>query len=129
MKKILSLNLTKFIYTLFIIGTIVSVFIVYKDVQSNIAIKFVIAYVIFTFFCLLYFSLITLIKLRKLKWSQIKKRLIIFIKIFIFFSALNFIFDYFFRHSKIDLFRELSIPLGLAFGTAFFDVIFKRKQK
>ncbi|WP_066499606.1 hypothetical protein [Abyssisolibacter fermentans] len=127
MKKNTILFFTRILYILFIIGTIISLFVVYKDIDSSIAFKFVMGYLFFTFFMLLYIPLITIINLRKLKWIKIRKKLLKFIVLFVLFGSLNYVFDYVFRPSKIDLFREFSNALGLAFGISFIDVIFLKK--
>lgn len=112
---------------MFFIGTIISLIIVYKDIKNSIAIKFVIGYVILTFFLLLYIPIVTILNSKRLKLIDIKRRLCKFISLFIIFGALNYGIDYIFRHSNINLFRELSIALGLAFGLSFIDVTFLRK--
>lgn len=121
------LILTKFIYILFFIGTIISLIFVYKDIKNSIAIKFVIGYVILTFFLILYVPIVTIFNSRKLKPVDIKRRLIKFISLFIIFAALNYGTDYFFRHSNINLFREVSTALGLAFGLSFIDITYINK--
>ena len=48
---------------------------------------------------------------------------------FILLGALGYGTDYFFRPSKIDLSKNVSIAFGLAFGGSFMDIIFlKRKE-
>jgi len=84
-------------------------------------------YFFLTFFMFLYVPFITILNSRKLKWVEIRKRLFKFIAVFILFGALNYGFDYVFRPSNIDLFREFSIALGLAFGGSFIDVTFLKK--
>ncbi|MFZ5967700.1 MAG: hypothetical protein ACOYVK_11090 [Bacillota bacterium] len=122
MEKSKVLVFTRILYILFIIGTVISLFIVYKDIDSSIAYKFLMGYLFLAFFLLLYVPFITILNSRKLKWIEIKKRLLKFIALFILFAALNCVFDYVFRPLKIDLFREISIALGLAFGISFIDV-------
>ncbi|MDS1030050.1 hypothetical protein RDV78_06020 [Bacillota bacterium LX-D] len=125
----MSLIFTRILYTLFIIGTIISLFIVYKDIDNSIAFKFLIGYLFFTFFLILYVPFITILNSRKLKRVEIRKRLFKFIALFILFGSLNYIFDYVFRPSNIDVFREFSIALGLAFGISFIDVTFLKKKE
>lgn len=87
-----------------------------------------IGYIILTFFLILYIPFITIINARKLKWNDIRKRIVKLILLFVAFAALNYSFDYIFRHSNIDLFRDFSIALGLAFGISFVDVSFLKKN-
>ena len=128
MKKNTVLNVTKVLYIQFIIGTIITLFIVYSHIDSSIAFKFLMGYLFLTIFLILYVPFITILNSRKLKWGEIRKRLIKFITLFILYGALNYGFDYVFRHSKIDLFRESSIAFGLAFGTSFIDVTLKKRD-
>lgn len=129
MKKNIVLIFTRILYMLFIIGTILALFIVYKHIDSIIAFKFLMGYLFLTFFLLLYVPLITILNSRKLKWVEIRKRLFKFIVLFILFGSLNYIYDYVFRHSNIDLFREFSIAFGSAFGISFIDVTFLKKKE
>lgn len=126
MKKNLSF-FTKTIFAIFFIGTVITLFIVYKEIDNSISIKFIIGYVIFTFLLLIYVPVITVINSRMLKWVDVKKRLIKFFTVFIIFSALNYGLDYFFRPEKIDLLRQFSIAFGLAFGISFIDVTLFKK--
>lgn len=119
--------LTKIIYFLFTLGTIISIFIVYKDVKTTIAIRFVIGYVIFTFLFLFYIGIVAVLNSRKLQKDEIRKRVIKFITSFISLSILGLTFDYIFRPTNIDLIRSFSIAFGLAFGVAFTEVIFLKK--
>ena len=128
MKKDILLVATKIIYSLMILGTIITMFIVYKDINNKFTIKFVIGYVIFVFFFIFYMFITTILKLRRLRWADIKKRMFKFIITFILLGALGYGTDYFFRPSKIDLSKNVSIAFGLAFGTSFMDVIFLKKK-
>lgn len=128
MKKNLS-SFTKTIYILFFIGTIISLFIVYRKIDNSIAFNFLVGYVLFTFLLLIYIPVVTVINSRRLKRVDIRKRLIKFFTVFILFGALNYGFDYFLRPEKIDLLRQFSIGFGLAFGISFIDVTFLKKEK
>lgn len=127
MKKNKILIFTRILYMLFAIATIISLFIVYKDINGNIAFRFLIGYVFFTFFFIIYIPIITILNSRKLKWIEIRKRLFKFIILFILFGASNYGLDFIFRPSKIDLYREFSIAFGLSLGIAFIDVTFLKK--
>jgi len=109
---------------------LISIFIIYKDIDSSITFKFLIGYLFLIFFLLLYVIFITIFNSRKLKWGEIKGRLFKFISLFILFGALNYVFDYTFRPSNIDLFREFSIAIGLAFGISFISItLYKRETE
>lgn len=129
LKKNKLLIFTRVLYSLFIIGTIIVLWMVYKDVHSSIAFKLGIGYLFLTFFLILYVPIITILNARKLKWINIRKRIFKFIISFITLWALGYIFDCIFRPSKIDLFRGFSIAFGLSFGIYFTDVLFLKKNK
>ena len=124
MNKNATLFFTKILYVIFILGTIVSLLIVYKDIDSSIAFKFLMGYLFLIFFLLLYVPFITILNSRKLKWVEIFK----FIALFILFGTLNYGFDYVFRTSNIDLFREFSIALGLTFSISFIDITLLKRE-
>lgn len=121
--------LTKTIFALFFIGTIISLFIVYKDIDNSIAVKFVIGYAIFALLLLIYVPIITVINSKRLKWVEIRKRIFKFILLFAFFGALHYGFDYFFRPEKMDLLRQFSTAFGLAFGMSFIDVTLLKREE
>jgi hypothetical protein len=113
---------------LFGIGTIIAMVIVYKNIDSSIAIKFLMGYLFFTIFSILYVFSITILNSRKLKWIDLRKRLIKFITLFVLYGALLYIFDLVFRHSNIDLVKDVVIAFGVAFASSFIDVIFLKKK-
>ncbi|GAA0077001.1 hypothetical protein UT300005_13790 [Clostridium sp. CTA-5] len=129
MNKGKTLLFTKVLYSIFIIWTILTFFIIYNNVNNNIALKAVIGYALFTFFMLLYIPIITLFNARNLKWNYIKKVLKKFIFLFITIFIVNCAFDYIFKSSNIDIFNSCSHALGLSFGLAFIDIIFLKKEK
>ncbi|EFG88776.1 hypothetical protein CLCAR_1521 [Clostridium carboxidivorans P7] len=120
--------LTKSLYILFAIGTIILLWMVYNHIDGKMALHFGIAYVFLTLFLIVYVPIVTIFSLRKFKWSYVEKRLYKFFISFIVFGTLNYAFDYIFRSSSINLFRNLSIALGLAFGNSFSDIILKKKE-
>jgi len=122
-------RLLPILYVIFTIGTIIMFFIAYMNIDCNITIPFIMGYLLLTLFLVIYTFIMTILNLRKLRWVEIKRRLFKFITLFVSFGILNFSFDYFFRHSKIDLFREFSISLGLVFAYSFADIEFLKKKK
>lgn len=89
---------------------------------------FAISYLIFLFVFVAYLVIKTIVKMKSLKWFEIKKRLLKCICMFVFLFGLNFAFDYFFRHSQIDFTREFTLALGTATGLSFFDMAFISKE-
>lgn len=128
MKKNTVLIFTRILYVLTVIGTIISLFIVYKDIDSVFAIRFLMGFLYFVLFMILYVLSITFINLRKFQGTEIRKRLLKFIVLFISFGVLNYVFDYFFRPSNINFFREFSVALGLSFGITFIDATFLKSK-
>ena len=119
---------TRILYVLAVIGTVISLFIVYKDIDSIFAIRFLMGFLYFALFMLLYISFITVINLRKFQGAEIRKRLLKSIVLFISFGVLNYVFDYFFRPSNMNSFREFSVALGLSFGITFTDAILLKSK-
>lgn len=128
MKKNIIPIFTRVLYIIFAIQTVILLWVVYKDINSDITFKFAIAYLFLTFFLLFYTPFITILNLKRLRWVDIRKRLFKFITLFVLFGTLNYGFDYVFRPSNIDLLRAFSISFGLAFGISFIDVIFLKKK-
>ena len=128
MKKMKQLFFTKIIYGLFLIATIITMFIVYMNIDNTLAFHFLIGYAFFAFFMLIYVSIITIVNIRKFKWAYIRRSIFKFIALFILLSAITYTFNYIMRPSKIDLLRIFSNSLGLSFGIAFFDIVFFKEK-
>jgi len=99
------------------------------NIKCNIPMPFIIGYLVLTLFLVIYTFIMTILNLRKLRWVEIRKRIFKFIILFVSFGILNVIFDYFFRHSNIDLFKEFSTSLGLIFALSFVDITFLKKKE
>ncbi|MFS0892572.1 hypothetical protein [Peribacillus frigoritolerans] len=125
MKKYISLNLILFI--VFLAGTILTIFIIYKDIDTSLSLKFIIGYVIYLLLYCLFSLFLVIANTWKLNWIQIRKRFFTFIIWFISLSALNYLLSYFFR-SEIDVW-DLGIPLGVSFGLAFSDLMSWKKKE
>lgn len=127
MKKKHSLNLI--LHVVFWIGTILVLFILYKEIETPLSFKIIIGYVIYL---LLYaiLSIYLLIKnTRKLKWIQIRKRLFTFIAWFISLNAVHILINSLLKKSEINVW-DFAIPLGLSLGMAFSDLMtFNKKSK
>ncbi|TDL76098.1 hypothetical protein [Peribacillus frigoritolerans] len=126
MKKYISLNLILFI--VFLAGTILTIFIIYKDIETSLSLKFIIGYVIYLLLYGLFSISLVIANTRKLNWIQIRKRLFTFIIWFISLSALHYLLYYFFRRSEMDVW-DLGIPLGVSFGLAFSDLMSWKKKE
>jgi hypothetical protein len=126
MKKYISLNLILFI--VFLAGTILTIFIIYKDIDTSLSLKFIIGYVIYLLLYGLFSISLVIANIRKLNWIQIRKRFFTFIIWFISLSALYYLLSYFFRRSEMDVW-DLGIPLGVSFGLAFSDLMSWKKKE
>ena len=120
---------TRVLYVLLAIGTLAALFIAYKGIEGSFAFNFLKGYIVLIFFSLIYIPTVTLLNLRKFKSAEIKKYLVKAVSLFISFGLLNFILDWIFRPSKVDIFREFSVAFGLAFGIAFADATFLKKKE
>src|SRR6476660_860417 len=99
MKKYISLNLILFI--VFLAGTILTIFIIYKDIDTSLSLKFVIGYVIYLLLYGLFSISLVIANTRKLNWIQIKKRLFTFFIWFISLSVAHFLIYNFFKRSEM----------------------------
>jgi hypothetical protein len=125
MKKYISLNLILFI--VFLAGTILTIFIIYKDIDTSLSLKFIIGYIIYLLLYGLFSISLVIANTRKLNWVQIRKRLFTFIIWFISLSVAHFLIYYFFRPSEMGVW-DLGIPFGVSFGLTFSDLMFWKKK-
>lgn len=124
MKRYKMLILNKILYVAIIIGTIVSLIIVYGNIETDIAVNFVKIYAILALFMLIYIPIIVLINIKKLDKEDIKKRTLKFIKLFFALIFINYIVDYIKRPMEAKMFSNWTQSLGLSFGIYFLDVMF-----
>jgi tryptophan-rich sensory protein len=115
------------IYTLIGVGTVITLFIVYKEIDNSFSYKFVIGYLILLLLTFLYSIIVTVINVRKLSWSEIRKRLIRLIIIYLISSGLNLITKYFFKPDW-DYVKVFTLSIGYSLGWAFFDLVFIKKK-
>ena len=120
---------TRFLYSTFLILTIIMLFMVYKDFSGKMGLTLGMIYVFFTFFIILYTIIIIVVNLKKSKDKNIVKRLTRFIMIFLLVGIFNYILDKIFRPSEINLVKNFSIALGLAIGVSFFYVILLKNKE
>lgn len=128
MEKNKKMFLTRILYGLFVLSTLVIIFIVYKDIGNDISVNFLLGYSFFAFFMLIYIPVVTIVNARSFKWAQIKVSIVKFISILLLFTAITYGFDYLVRPTEINLVRNFSTSLGLSFSIAFFDIIFLKEK-
>ncbi|MBA4538169.1 hypothetical protein H1Z61_13755 [Bacillus aquiflavi] len=122
-------TINKILFILFLAGLIMTIFIVYKDMNSTFSYIFVILFVIYLLVYALFLITLVMINIRKLKRTEIRKRTLTFIILFVLFSAMIFITNYAFQPEKNDKYSFLITALGCSFGVSFFDLAFFKKEK
>lgn len=120
-----SVILKGIIYLLFSLGAIITIFIIYKNIDNVFAIRFVIGYIFIILLSVPYFLIITFLNIRK-RCVEVRKRLLRFFVLFVSLSAFILILDYIFRPLEIDFLRTFSITLGSSFGMTFYDMVKKK---
>ncbi len=127
MKKSISLNLV--LHIIFWIGTILTLFIMYKNIDTSLSSNFIIGYVIYLLLYLLFSIYLLIANSRKFNWIKIRKRLFTFSLWFISLSTVHYLINYFLKKSEIEIY-DFAIPLGLSIGLAFSDLMrFNKKTK
>lgn len=120
--------LVNIMYMIFIIGTITTMVIVYKDIKGLAAIRLVIGYVIFLILFVIYFIFSTVLNMKKLKVAQLRKKLFKFIAIFIVFWAIDVLILYIIK-GQVNIIDKMFVPLGCAFGITFWDSLYNIDSK
>lgn len=125
-------GLNKTLYAMGVIGLIITMFFVYKNSKNVFEVRFVIGYVIFLFLLAFYFLSITILRMRELKWIELRKRILKFVRLSFLNSVsifvLEFVLDYFFKTSKLNFVKVLFTSVALAFGASFLDLVFLKKK-
>lgn len=118
---------TTFILTLiFLVSTVFTIIIVYKNMDNSLGIKFVIGWVIYLILYSLYLFIMVLMKMRKLKWLEIRKRLLNFLTVFCISSVLILVLNVLFHRSMMS---GVSTASAVALGITFFDLAFIKQEK
>lgn len=125
-KKIVLLNII--LFGIFVLSTIITLFIVYKDIDTPYSFIFVIGYVIFLLAFALYIVIVACINLRKSNWEEIRIRTLSFIGLFILLSTANYLFNYFLKPEKNHTYGFLLTALAFSFGLSFFDMAWRKKK-
>jgi hypothetical protein len=121
-------RLTGFLYVLCLIGLVITLVILYRNIYNPYTYDFVAGYVVYLVFFILYYLSITVLNFKNLNWDYLKSRLLSFIKSFAFFCLLDLLF-YLFKHptSVTSVFKDLSTCFALSIGYTFFDLPFQKK--
>ncbi|AIY81799.1 DUF4134 domain-containing protein [Clostridium botulinum] len=124
MKKSILSKFTKIMYILFAILTIIVLFSAYNNIDNKFIVKIAIAYVIFACIFLIYIAAIFILRIKKLKWTEIRKRLLHFSTTFIGIWVANILFTYLIKN-EVNILNHIYTPLALAFGISFFDLLWE----
>lgn len=114
-------TVTSIICTLCVLSTVIISFITYMGIDNSFSFGFIVVYVIFIIMILFYWTILLIRNIKKVKWFELRKRLLKFVGLFISFSAAIYIFNYMFRSSQIDMY-DLSIPFAMALSLTFFNL-------
>ena len=128
LKEGIRFKLPLIVYPLFLIGTFITVWIVYQDIDTSFSYKFIISYVVFLLLLVVYIIVIMVLNLRKLQWHDVRKRLYKFIVLFVLMTGVNYFILIGMKAVELDAYRVFSMPLGLALGYVFFDSMFVKKK-
>lgn len=121
--------LTHIIFLLLMVGIIITLFIVYRDIDGSFSRTFINGYFFFIFFALFYFIIVILLNIRKLKWFEIRKRLTKFIVYFAVLSVSAYMVDYFFPSLAFDSYTIIFNSISLAFAFVFVELLFFKETK
>ncbi len=120
-------TVTSIICTLCVVSTVIISFITYKGIDNSFSFGFIVVYVVFIIIVLFYWTILLIRNIKKVKWFELRKRLLKFVGLFLFFSAAIYIFNYMFRSSQIDMY-DFSIPFAMALSLTFFDLVFFKES-
>ncbi|SEM20670.1 hypothetical protein SAMN05192533_101414 [Mesobacillus persicus] len=124
MQKIVSILL----FSIFLGGTIAVFSIVYNDFDHPISFTIVIAYVIYLLLYSAFLLIVGFKNLVKLRWRELRKRIVTLFIWSIALSAAQFMLSPIFKNS-VQTIYDWGIPLGIAFGITFSDLLFTAIKK
>ncbi|SDJ14793.1 hypothetical protein SAMN04490247_0958 [Salimicrobium halophilum] len=108
MKTLLSFH--SIVHAIFWIGTLLIFFAMNKETTASLLMNGYLMYLVFYVVFLIY---VGISKTRKLKWAQLKERIVRFIGWFLSLSAVHYLMNW-----EIDIWG-LAVPLGLSLGLVF----------
>ncbi|MBU8851560.1 hypothetical protein C2I27_14110 [Priestia megaterium] len=120
-------TVTSIICTLCVLSTVIISFITYMGIDHSFSFGFMLGYIVFIIVVLFYWTILLISNIKKIKWFELRKRLLKFVGLFVSFSAAIYIFNYMFRSSQIDMY-DFSIPFAMALSLTFFDLVFFKES-
>lgn len=125
------MNKTHFIYYILSgltgVGFLISLWIVYNEVESSFAYYFLMAFLSFSFVYLGYILFMIVLKMIKMPGDVLKKRFIKFVSMLAFLIAFSFAADLVFSFDGSHSWYYTSVGMAVAFS--FSDVFFKKKSR
>ena len=109
-------------------STALVIFFIYLNESSSYAEDFIYGYILFILLYCLYLGVTALKYWKNAKRTEIKIRMIRFIRWFVVLSIISFLINNVFKQNSDGSFDFLFIPLGFSFGMAFLDVLYKKKK-
>lgn len=113
------------LYLMFLIGLIVTMYIIVTDNDTPYSFGIVIGFVIFLLLFALFQMFIVVMNLKKLPVTDIKARILKFLGTFVFLMGVTWTLNYFLRPERLGM-LNFGIPLGLAIGITFYDLVQKK---
>lgn len=129
MKKRNVRTLDGIIYSLFVFMTIVTLFIIYRDIPSKATLNFVTAYAIFAILIPLYILVRVLFTVKQFTFEEIKKEGVKFLIFFVGIMMLGFVGDFLLPIPDLKIGKMLPSSLGFAFGITCFDIVLSKRTK
>ncbi|ELC8443801.1 hypothetical protein QYB59_002880 [Clostridium perfringens] len=129
MKKRNIRTLDALVYFLFVLMTIVTLFIIYKDVPSRSALTFVTAYAILAILIPFYILIRVLFTVKQFTFEEVKKEGVKFIVFFICIMMLGLIGNFMLSLPNLKFSKMLPPSLAFAFGITCFDIVFSKRAK
>ena len=113
-------------FTLFALSTLLTLIILYLDINNQASYLFILTYALFLIVFLFYALFRLIYQLIKLDRTQLQVRLQTFSIYFLLFILINSVLGLFISSANNGFLNSLIISFGLAAGITFFDLIFKK---
>lgn len=121
-------RITILLYLVFIIGLMVTMSIVIKDINTPNSFRFVLGFIMFLLLFGLFYIILVVLNVRKLPEIDIKRRIVKFTGAFVILMLGSWIANYFFYPERLGNWN-FGTPLGIAFGITFYDLMFYRRKE
>ena len=117
------------LHAVFGISTVLTIMIFYKDMDHPYAYTYLVGYVLYLLAYMVYMTAAVVVRAGKMKGTEIKKRVLRFIGLFISLGAGGFAIQYFLQPQSWSFYDFIYPALGASLGLSFFDLAFYRTSK